>query len=156
MHSVSNVRAVFEVDPEILPSCFYALAKSLLCNVFFLSRQMFVFLLFFGIFGYPTFPAKKKKALTVRQGHIKHCAKSQGLSIKNRVDIWTLVRWTVKKIRLRIVITWFQCRFDFGHEYDFILTLRDQFFEYLRETLYKHALKHLEAARSETKKKTKF
>ena len=27
-----------------------------------------------------------------------------------------------------------------------MLVLRSQFFEYLRETLYKHALEHLEAA----------
>ena len=30
-----------------------------------------------------------------------------------------------------------------------MLVLRSQFFEYLCETLYKHALEHLEAARSE-------
>ena len=35
--------------------------------------------------------------------------------------------------------------------YVLILVLRSQFFEYLRETLYKHALEHLEAARSEKK-----
>ena len=33
--------------------------------------------------------------------------------------------------------------------YDLILVLRSQFFEYLRETLYKHALERLEAARPE-------
>ena len=33
--------------------------------------------------------------------------------------------------------------------FDSILVLRSQFCEYLRETLYKHALEHLEAARSE-------
>ena len=31
------------------------------------------------------------------------------------------------------------------------MVLRSQFFEYLRETLYRHALEHLEAARSEKK-----
>ena len=40
-----------------------------------------------------------------------------------------------------------------GLEFDLILVLvRSQFFEFLRETLYKHALKHLEAARPEKKK----
>ena len=29
---------------------------------------------------------------------------------------------------------------------DLVLVLRSQFFEYLRETWYKHALEHLEAA----------
>ena len=32
-----------------------------------------------------------------------------------------------------------------GVKFDLILILRSQFFEYLRETLYKHALEHLEA-----------
>ena len=32
-----------------------------------------------------------------------------------------------------------------------MLVLRGQFFECLRETLYKHALEHLEAARPEKK-----
>ena len=31
------------------------------------------------------------------------------------------------------------------------MIIRSQIFEYLRETLYKHALDHLEAARSEKK-----
>ena len=38
-----------------------------------------------------------------------------------------------------------------GVQFDLILVLRSQFFEYLRETLYKHALEHLEAARPEKK-----
>ena len=33
-----------------------------------------------------------------------------------------------------------------GVKYDLILVLRSQFFEYLRQTLYKHALEHPEAA----------
>ena len=36
-----------------------------------------------------------------------------------------------------------------------VLVLRSQLFEYLRETLYKHTLEHLEAARPE-KKGVKF
>ena len=36
-----------------------------------------------------------------------------------------------------------------GVKYDIILVLRSQFFEYLGETLYKHALEHLEAVRPE-------
>ena len=37
----------------------------------------------------------------------------------------------------------------FWAKYDLVLVLRSQFFEYLHETVYKHALKHLEAARPE-------
>ena len=39
---------------------------------------------------------------------------------------------------------------------DLVLVLRSQFFEYLRETWYKHAFEHLEAARSEKKGKNLF
>ena len=38
-----------------------------------------------------------------------------------------------------------------GGNCDLILVLSSQFFEYLRETLYKNALEHLQAARLEKK-----
>ena len=38
-----------------------------------------------------------------------------------------------------------------GVKFDFILVLRSQFFEYMRQLLYKHALEHLEVARIEKK-----
>ena len=41
--------------------------------------------------------------------------------------------------------------FDLSVKFDIILALRSQFFECLRETLYKHALEQLEAARPEKK-----
>ena len=62
----------------------------------------------------------------------------------------------VQKLRLRIVITWFQCRYDLGVRYDTILVLRSQFLKYLGETLYKNGLEHLEAARSEKKEGNVF
>ena len=33
-----------------------------------------------------------------------------------------------------------------GDKFDLMLVLRSQFFDFFRETLYKHALEHLEAA----------
>ena len=49
-------------------------------------------------------------------------------------------------------MTWFFSIYSIlGVINDIILVLRSQFFEYLRETLYKHALEHLEAARAEKK-----
>ena len=39
---------------------------------------------------------------------------------------------------------------------DLILALRSHIFEYLRETLYKRALEHLEAARPEKKKRHSY
>ena len=38
-----------------------------------------------------------------------------------------------------------------GVKFDLILVLRSQFFDFLRESLYKHALEHLEAAGPEKK-----
>ena len=51
-------------------------------------------------------------SLTVRQGHIKHVCKISG-SQKWRGHL-NLCAVNEQKLRLRIVITWFQCRFDFG------------------------------------------
>ena len=42
----------------------------------------------------------------------------------------------------------------FWAKIDLILVLRSQFFDFLRETLYKHALKNLKAARSGRKRLT--
>ena len=57
----------------------------------------------------------------------------------------------VKKKRLGIVILGFSVWWISGVKLDLILALRSQFLEYLRETLYKHALEHLEAARPDKK-----
>ena len=48
-----------------------------------------------------------------------------------------------------LVITWFQCRS--GLIVYWIWILRSQLFEYLRETLYTHAVGYLEPAHAETK-----
>ena len=98
---------------------------------------VFVFFWMFGSYGILHF------------GHTKHVCKMQNVSVslKNGVDILIFFVVNVQKFRLRIVITWFQCRFGLGVKYDLIVVLRSQFFECLRETLYKHALEHLEAAR---------
>ena len=55
-------------------------------------------------------------------------------------------------MRLSAKITaWHRDCLVFGYirlsvEFDLIVVLRSQFFDFLRETLYKHALEHLEAA----------
>ena len=43
-----------------------------------------------------------------------------------------------------------------GVKYDLTLALRTQILEYLRETLYRHALEYLQLARSEKKKKKSY
>ena len=75
------------------------------------------------------------------------CAKYQGVSLKRGADIWTVVRESAKIL----VLLSFRVCLILGVKYDLILILRSQFFEYLRETLYKHAAEHLEAARPENK-----
>ena len=51
----------------------------------------------------------------------------------------------VQTLRLRIVILGFSVDSILGGIHDLIFNLRGQFFEYLRETLCRHALEHLEA-----------
>ena len=67
---------------------------------------------------------------------------------RGHLDLYAV---NLQKVRFRIVIAWFQCSLDFGVKCGLLLVLRSQFFEYLRETGYKHALEHLEAARSQKK-----
>ena len=57
----------------------------------------------------------------------------------------------MQKSRLGLISTWFSVVSISGIKFDLILVLCSQFFEYWRETLYKHALEHLEAARPEKK-----
>ena len=57
----------------------------------------------------------------------------------------------MQKWRLRIVTLDFSVDSILGVNDHLMSVLRSQFFEYLRETLYKHALEHLEAARPEKK-----
>ena len=62
------------------------------------------------------------------------------------MDIWIFVRWTCKNYAFESLLLGFSVDSILGVKYDLVLVLRSQFFEYLRETLYKHALKHLEVA----------
>ena len=97
---------------------------------------------------------KQEKNVYIRKrlgkGTLNTCAKFQGLTLKNGVDIWTFVRLSAKITawhRNYLVLVYF--RFwsliwpNIGPTQ---LVLRN-----LRETLYKHALKHLEAAGPEKK-----
>ena len=65
----------------------------------------------------------------IRRGHLNFCA--------------------VKCKNLGLALLGFSVYSILGVKFDLILVLRSRFVEYLRETLYKHALEHLEAARSE-------
>ena len=84
-----------------------------------------------------------------------HTCKFQGLTLKAGVDIWPFV-WLSEKI------TAWHCNYlvsiysILGVKVDLLLVLRSQFFEFLRETLYKHALEHLEAVGPEKVQKKKW
>ena len=125
--------------------------------VFFCFRQIFGFWYLLGYLGLsrdPIFPAKqnknkKKHSQKARQGHIKHvCKKSGSISQKRRGRLH-FCAIKCKNHGLASKLLGFSVYSIFGVYYDLILVLRSQFFEYLRETLYKHALEHLEAACSE-------
>ena len=88
----------------------------------------------------PTFPAKKtkKRSLKARQGHIKHVCKISASISQNDVDVWTFVRYSAKITvwhRNYLILVYIR---SWGAKYDLVLVLRKQFFEYFRETLYKH------------------
>ena len=113
---------------------------------FFCIAQIFV--LYFGrilIVRDATFPAKKQKIkqksfVNGSPGAYITRAKFQGVSLQTGVDIWTNCAVNVQKNTasrphyLASVLMRF-----WAFKYDFMLVLRGQFFEYLRETLYKHA-----------------
>ena len=96
--------------------------------------------------------AEKEKEKTIRKrlvgDTLNACAKFQGLALKNGVDIWTFVRLSAK------IPAWFRNYMALGYirfwatKIDLILALRSEFFDFLRETLHKHALEHLNAAAS--------
>ena len=83
--------------------------------LFFFPPDIWVFVFFwiFGSEGIPHFQQNILISKRLGRGTLNTCAKFQGLSLKNGVDIWTVVR-KVQKSRLGIVITWFYCIFDFG------------------------------------------
>ena len=82
----------------------------------------------------PTFPAKKKEKkdpYRVREGHITLVCNFSGFISQKRRGHLEVCAVSMKKSLLRIVITWFQCRFDFGRWIWLTLVLRSHFFEYL-------------------------
>ena len=99
----------------------------------------------------PTFPAKKNKnPKRLGRGTLNTCAKIQGLSLKNGVDIWTFVRLSAKTTawhRNYLVLVYIR----FWAKIDLILVLRSQFFHFLCDTLRRHAMEHPEAPGTDKK-----
>ena len=122
------------------------------CFLFF-PTDIWAFVFFWDIWVLrdPTISAKKKHTHErLGRGKLNSCAQFQGLTVKNGVDIWTFVRLSAKTTawhRNYLVLVYIR----FWAKIDLILVLRSQFFDFLRETLYKHALEHLEAAGPEKK-----
>ena len=99
---------------QVEPGALHTFASTAGRFVFVFFRQIFGFLFFMGCLGLkgtPHFRRKNKKPknpISQRLGRVtlNTCAKIQGLTLKNGVDIWTLVRLS-EKSRFGIVITWF-------------------------------------------------
>ena len=102
----------------------------------------------------PTFLAKKKNIRKRRgKGTLNTCAKFQSLNSKKRRGYLDFCAVKCKNTAwhcnyLVLVYTWYPI---WGVKFDLILVLRSQFFEFLRETVHKYALEHLEAAGPEKK-----
>ena len=148
-HRSWNFAHVFNVPlPSLLRMCWGFFRQIFTCS-------FFEYFLDIWVLWHPTFPAKKNKKneepirKRLGRGTLNTCAKNFRVYHSKTAWIFGLLCGKVQKSRLGIVITWFQWIFDSGVKFDLILVLRSQFFEYLRETLYKHALEHLEAARQE-------
>ena len=62
------------------------------------------------------------------------------------MDIWSFVRSSAEITAWHRNYLVLSVRSILGVKFDLTLVLRSQFFDVLRETLYKHALEHLEAA----------
>ena len=142
------------------------------CFLFF--RQIFGFLFFFWdiwVLRDPTFSAKYiyihistihtvvltadvfstfyKIYLRKRldRGTLNTCAKFQGLTLKNGVDIWTFVRLSAKITALhRNYLGLVYIRFSALIFFWLNIGPTQLLLRFFRETLNKHALEHLEAA----------
>ena len=86
-------------------------------TIFFFPPDIWVFVFFWDIWVLrdPTFPAKKNKTF-VKGSAGAHVTRAQNVRVYLLKTAWTfgLLSGKAQESRLRIVITWFQCRFAFG------------------------------------------
>ena len=68
--------------------------------------------------------------------------------LETGVDAWTFVRKTyeIRVVAFNYLVSVYQVASTLGDKYYFILTLRSQIFEHLRETFCRRALGYLEQA----------
>ena len=130
--------------------------------VIFLFRPIFGHL-FFSVdiwaFRSPQFPAKKIKrpSLTGRQGLTEQVCKFSGsISKKRREKLGFCAKNMCDFAQLSLSLISFIMGSTFGVKYGLILALRGQIFGYLLEPMDRHALGHLEPARSENNEKNGF
>ena len=106
---------------------------------------------FFGYFVLrdPIFPAKNKRIINGSPGAYKTCVQKIRVSKKMTSGPLCGKRSKITYLHRNDLVS--SVASIFGVKHDLKLVLRSQFFEYLHETLnlYKPALEHLEAARSE-------
>ena len=111
-------------------TCLMCPCRAFMNEFFSPPCQKFVFSVFFGIFGswkitlsakkgfyIPTFSGEKKHT-NIRKGlgrsTLNTCAQHQDLTSQKQRGHFEFCAIKVQKSRLRIVITWFRCRVDFG------------------------------------------
>ena len=120
---------------------------------FFSCPRFLIIVTLEGVFsgdGTLSSPAKRNKKIEQRLG--RGASKISGSTFQKRrghLDFSAVNCKITAWHHNYLVLAYIQFR---ALKLDLILVLRSQFFEYLRETLYKQALEHLEAARQEKKR----
>ena len=150
-------RRFFESDHEILRTSSMSPYEETRPNVFcFLFLHDFSSAIIWEIwtkFGLPLtkYMQRKKVRHGVRPRDMdieNTCANFQGPSLKNGVDTLTFVWKTCEicVVAFNYLVSVYQVASTLGDKYYFILTLRSQIFEHLRETFCRRALGYLEQA----------
>ena len=116
--------------------------------------------MYLGLKGSHNSSEKKKKSVKGLAGDIKNWTRTkfQGLSLKNGVDIWTLVRYSAKITawhRNYLVLSVYSIS---GVKIDLLNSIgpTQSVLRIFARNLYKRALEHLEAARPEKENGTCF
>ena len=104
---------------------------------------------YLGLKGPHIFGGKKKRkthSTKALQGHIKHVCKISGSNSQKRRGHLDFSAVKCKNHGSASQLLSFSLHSILSVKFDLILVLRSQFFDFLRETLYKHSLERLEAA----------
>ena len=107
--------------------------------------RRYLFVCFFGYLGSLISSGKKSHSKKARQGHIKYVSVQ---NISKTARSFDLNAAKCKTHSLASYLLGFSVYSILGDKYDLILALPSKVFDYWRYASYKHALGHLQAARS--------